>query len=105
MSLLSSNAGLQVQCIVLSPSCILLVQASRAAAVKHAEGVSRTTVELTGGTDSPDLRDLKEALEISKKETEGIKRETLAFKRQSERVAREYDRGDCIVNGYNPLKY
>ena len=54
--------------------------------------VTAADVTAGGGGDTLEVRDLKKALETSKKETEAAKKEVLVLKRRSESIARDYDR-------------
>merc|ERR1719192_1899994 len=68
-----------------------LLETARAEAVRQAE-VTAADVTAGGGGDTLEVRDLKKALETSKKETEAAKKEVLVLKRRSESIARDYDR-------------
>ena len=71
----------------------LLDQAVRAAAVKQAEATRRAAeAVLAGDGDNTEVRMMKQALEVARKEAEAAKRELLILKKRSQDVARDYDK-------------
>jgi len=82
VSLISANAGLQ---------------AEKEAAMKQAESASKAAEsfmkgDMTGGADTKDVKELKEALAKAEKEATAAKKDRDSMKAQSESLNREYDR-------------
>lgn len=61
--------------------------------MKQAEGCRRAAEAVMAGEgDNNEVRRMKQALEVARKEAEAAKRELLILKKRSESVARDYDK-------------
>jgi len=76
VSLISANAGLQ---------------AARTSAVRQAESARKAAENLMNGEDD-EVKDVKKALDLAKREADAARREVVMLKKQSEHLAREYDK-------------